>query len=289
MGLKFAQKKYMSLYNGKSGLAYSYFSLNQKGAIFHQSEMLGCPQEMLFADKVKELGKMSHTKVVYTASPGDYQLFQVKKPLVDPHEMDNALLWAVQDRIFFPEDDFILSSFPCEKASAAEEVFVVALRKTTLMERLEVLKKHFKGVVSLKIPELNAIQLCSNTADANTFVVLMDNLLGTDMIYVIKNNTLLRCIPAPTSFDQDVSTDRCANLVESFKMIMAQLGMQSSFEFYVSPWVPQATQWISQIEGLMPKKVTLSSCSSLEGLGKTLTHEQLLTIGGGLSHAQDIA
>lgn len=278
-------KKYISLYETAKGLVYSVVVLKGKSAHVSSSKTMDFPSDMSMIDKIKDLPQEGAVGVVLTVRPDDYQFFQIKKPLVENKELDNAILWTVQDKVFLKGDDYILSHFPCEKLKPVEDIFVVAFKKTQLLEIIDALKRRFGNVVSLKIPELCAIALL-NYEDAHNdkFVVYLDNTIGKDMIYGIKNCALIKTTVSPVMFEKKMTESGILGMIEAVQALLHQYATRTNFEIYVSPSLSTAKEWVHILDKTFQNRVFVAP---RDGDMHHLTNDQLIGLGGGLSYVKE--
>ena len=278
------QKEFISIYETPKGITYSRQSLKNPGGTLIDATYLETPGDMSFVDKIKDIPPAPNLGVVFTVRPEDYQLFQIKRPMVPETEMDNAILWVVQDKIFFPGDNYILSHFPCEKINPVEEIFVVAFKKSTLLENIEAIKKRFKCVLSLKIPELSAIGLLDyDDPRHDKFVLYLDSSSGKDMIYVVKNYALLKATLSPIKLDQEISETLLLTMTETLNMLCQEHAMKSDFEIHVSPALQQGQQWIAHLNKTLKGKVFPAKIAKMRQQNPAL----FLAIGGGLAYVKE--
>lgn len=279
------QKKYLSLYETAKGLVYSEFSLKGKTADLIESKVMDFPSDMSMLDKVKDLPNEGYMGVVLTVRPDDYQLFQIKKPLVDKKELDNAILWTVQDKVFLKGDDYILSHFPCEKIKPVEDIFVVAFKKAQLLETIEALRHHFGSVLSLKIPELSVISLLNyEDPHHDKFVVYLDNMVGKDTIYGIKNYALVKTSLSPVAFEKKMTEAGILGMIDALQTLVHQYATRTNFEIYVAPSVGNAKEWVHILNNTFQNKVFVAG--QMAGTEK-LKNDQLIALGGGLSYVKE--
>ena len=286
--MMFFKKRFLSLYESPRGLAYGTQLLKRNNAPVESLEFLDYPADIALEDKVKDISINKVIGVVLTVYKDDYQLFHIKRPVVHKSEFENAILWVVQDKIFFQEDDYILVNFPCEKLLPVEEVFVVAFKKKELLEKIEVLKKQFRQVISLKIPELSAIALCDyQDPKKEKFVLYLDNTTGKDTIYLIRNHKLVKSVVSPVQFNQPVSQESCLLVSDIIQTLITQYSMKLHFEVHISPTLTTIESWVEQLEQVFHGKVFHATCAALEESLENPNSEQRLAIGGGLAYSKE--
>jgi hypothetical protein len=279
------QKKYISLYETSKGLNYSVFTRKGKKVDLLESHVMDFPADMSFLDKIKDLPQEDCVGIVLTVRPDDYQLFQIKKPMAPKKELDNAILWTVQDKVFLKSDDYIISHFPCEKLKPVEDIFVVAFKKTQLLETIDALKKKFGNVLSLKIPELNTIALLDyEDPHQDKFVVYLDNVIGKDMIYGIKNYALVKTSLSPVMFEKKMTESGILGMIDTVQTLVHQYATRTNFEIHVSPSLENAKDWVHTLDKTFQNKVFLAK--KMAGTEK-LKNDQLIAVGGGLSYAKE--
>jgi len=278
-------KKYISLYETAKGLVYSLMVLRGKTANFSSSKVMDFPSDMSIVDKIKDLPKESATGAILTVPSDSYQLFQIKKPLVDKKELDNAILWTIQDKVFLKGDDYIVTHFPCEKLKPVEDIFVVAFKKTQLLETIDALKRRFGCVISLKIPELSAIALLNyEDAHHDKFVVYLDNTIGKDMIYGIKNYALVKAAVSPVMLEKKMTDSGILGVIDAVQALLHQYATRTNFEIHVSPSLNNAKEWVHVLDKTFQNKVFVAP---RDGDMHKLTNDQLIAVGGGLSYVKE--
>jgi len=134
--------------------------------------------------------KLAKKNCAFSLQSQDYRLLVVDTPPVPENEMVSAIKWDVQDIIENPIEETTFDIFPApEDSSHSKSLNVVAAKRTSIVETVDLLTQAKINISVIDIEELVLRNLISTIDDSNGLVgVFLHNTYG--VIVFCKNSEL---------------------------------------------------------------------------------------------------
>lgn len=236
-------------FSSEKGTFYVTSSLKKMSpfsATIQSYGVIDSSNEKTFAEGLEAL---KTTATVGVLDSADYQLIRVERPAVDAKNMEQELLWAVQDQMAFEEDDAIFRWFPCPISGSQKEfVFAVIISHERLSRRINFLRRLQCNIVDLIIPELAKSALLCPEVSKDEYAAYVDLSEEAQSLLVVRDGQLLLSKALPKSFlmSDGISEETVKELIQVITQTMNSISAGSSYKIVMPDYVSFGGEPLSQ-------------------------------------------
>ena len=219
------------------GIALAHTSRSHEGAPhLNQCELINVDSDKqrssAFVTRVSDLG-LNQTHCSFVLSNSDYNLLLVEAPKVEANEMASAIRWRIKDLLDRPLDEVATDVFPVPDdayRNQGEMLYVVAARKSRIVEIVDLIESSGLILDAIDIPELALRNLSSMYTDDSNGLAFMDLRPTGSTLNLCKNGSIYLTRHLSTQVDADVMS---SNEWESVRERLV-LEIQRSLDYYES-------------------------------------------------------